>query len=192
MLLILICVFICITFGIVGIDKRKRRYEKEKENLYHSEPDYIDSFLTWFFWALLLIGTLWLCSQVYFGFVNTKNTEVSYSQPLASLNDGTGIEGKFSGSLFLSRGYVDDTQNFSYYIKNGDGSYALNKRDATRSTIWQDATTETARVDITDSISTCEGTWYSILCFKQPNEFLHAHFHIPPNSIANEFSLDAQ
>lgn len=123
--------------------------------------------------------------------MNTTQSSTTRSENLVSIQDGKGIDGKFYGGLFLTRGYIQDTQQFSYYQKNGNGSYKLDKRPADRSTIWMDATPETARVDITDSIYTCtEGWWY--FCPAQRGEFAHADFHIPPGSIKEEYTLDTQ
>lgn len=127
------------------------------------------------------------------GYETTKKvTENTYPVQLASLNDGTGVEGKFRGGLFISRGYIADTQHYSYYAKNPNGSFNLQKRPADASTIWQDATPETARVDITDRVTTCEPKWW-MLCDKTPKvEFARADFHVPEGSIGEEYRLDAQ
>ena len=124
--------------------------------------------------------------------INQVSTNVTYSQPLASLKDGTGVEGRFSGGLFITRGYVNDTQHFAYYRVVALNQYVLEKRSATQSTIWTDATIETARVDITDKIYTCEPTWYMAYCVPNDNEFAHADFHIPAGSVEETYELDAQ
>jgi heme/copper-type cytochrome/quinol oxidase subunit 2 len=118
--------------------------------------------------------------------------DVTYSQKLVSIKDGTGIEGSVYGGFFVMRGQINDTQNFSYYRVNDNGSFSLDKRAAPQSTIWQDATPETARVDVTDRVYGCEPTWWAVLCQNQANEFVHADFHVPGESIKNDFTLDAQ
>lgn len=121
------------------------------------------------------------------------DTNTTYTQKLASLKDGTGIQGDFYGGLFVSRGQIGDTQNFSYYVDNGNGSYRLDKRDATQSTIWQDASAGDAHVDITDTIHSCKpANWWFLGCGEPTGTFVHADFHVPADSIKQDFELDAQ
>lgn len=123
-----------------------------------------------------------------------KVENVTYPVKIVSLNDGTGIEGSLYSGLFVTRGSINDTQHFSYYRDTGNGGYALEKRDAGASTIHLDATPATARVDVTDEVTTCskEKSWWYIGCNSSSAVFVHADFHVPINSIKNEFELDAQ
>lgn len=128
------------------------------------------------------------------GYEITKTVTPSvHSHSIVSLNDGTGISGTISGGIFITRGQINDTQHFSYYIRNENGSFNLEKRSADQSTIYTDATAETARVDITDTVTTCTPRWW-LLCNTEVKkiEFAHADFHVPAGSIINEFELDAR
>lgn len=180
MILFLIFVGIAITIGIIAaiVD----------------EYDKWDSFFAGTFISGIALTVVFMFVQLFGLGMNTKVEEVKYSVPIVSINDGTGVEGQMYGGLFVTRGYINDTQHFSYYKNNGNGSYSLEKREADRSVIIPDATPETARLDITDSITTCKTTWWSMLC-QSPNPsgiYVHGEFHVPANSIKNEFELDAQ
>lgn len=154
--------------------------------------DYIKSFFVGAFLSLCVGGLILIFAQGLGNALAQRSTDVTYSQPLANLKDGTGIEGQFYGGLFVRRGYVQDTQVFSYYRVVAPNQYSLENRDARQSTVWTDATPETARVDITDRVYSCEPTWYLIECSPKPNEFVHANFHVPADSIEQKFELDAQ
>lgn len=144
-----------------------------------------------FFVSGLLLATAVLAVNVIaMGFTSTRDP-VNYTQQLVSIKDGTGIEGQIYGGLFVTQGYVQDTQVFSFYRKEGAG-FVLDKRNADRSTVFQDATPETARVDITDSYLNCHPSWFQILCPDPAGQFEHANFHVPANSIKQDFVLDAQ
>lgn len=117
----------------------------------------------------------------------------SYSLPIVSLQDGSEVQGSISGGLFVIRGQIGEKQYFSYYMKSSDGSYRLDKRIAEQSSIWTDATAQTARVDIRDTARSCRPDWY-VIC--DPNadktwDFSHADFHVPPGSIKESYELDA-
>lgn len=151
--------------------------------------------------ALAFVGTLLASAFISFlillivngiGYQIVKEESYSsYSIKLASLTDGTGIEGKISGGIFISRGYIKDTQNYSYYAKNNDGSFNLQKRDADKSTIWQDVSPDNAHVLITDKIEKCSPRWWLLLCGEEKKSFYKADFHVPEGSITNEYRLDA-
>jgi hypothetical protein len=154
--------------------------------------NYIQAFFLWGFLSLFTALAFFAVQQSIASTLAQRGSDVTYSQQLATLKDGTGIEGQFYGGLFVSRGYVADTQVFSYYRVVAPNQYVLEKRNATQSTIWTDATNETARVDITDRVFTCEKTWYLSYCEAKPNEFVHANFHVPAGSIEQKYELDAQ
>ena len=154
--------------------------------------DYVKSFFVMGFISGILWGFVLVVSQMIAGAVQLRSEEVTYSQPLASLKDGTGVEGQFYGGLFMRRGYIQDTQVFSYYRVVAPNQYVLEKRNADQSTIWTDATNETARVDITDRVFSYEPAWYLMGAPKKGNEFVHANFHVPAGSVEQTFELDAQ
>jgi len=142
--------------------------------------------------GFLLFITLVTTNAV--GYENTKKvTTTTHTHSIVSLNDGTGIAGSVRGGLFVIRGQINDTQHFSYYVRNEDGSFKLEKRAAEQSTIHTDATPEAARIDVTDKITSCTAKWW-LLCDESQKtvEFSHADFHVPQDSLVNDFSLDAQ
>jgi len=144
-----------------------------------------------FLFSFVLLMSLFIIVSSIGAAVNTKEVPTTHPIKLASIADGTGIEGRFYGGFFIQRASINDTQHFAYYQKNDNGSYKLDKLPADQSTIWMDATPETARVDVTDAIFECtDGWWY--ICSPRPNEFRRADFHIPLGSIKEEFKLDAQ
>lgn len=157
-----------------------------------ADYDRVVTFFMSFFLSGVVGGIIFMVINVV-GYNATKKVDLTtYSIPLASLNDGTGVEVQFRGGLFLRRGYIQDTQHYSYYQKNENGSYNLQKRPADASTIWQDVAPENARVDITDKVTTCVPSWYVICSDKPIVEFSSANFHVPEGSIGEEYELDAQ
>lgn len=189
MVLIIILLSIVILTSLINTVRYTSPLSTSLKRYYTSKVEvFFDTFIT----MLLFTIAFYIFSQVLLGVLNTKSENVTYSQQLVSVNDGTGVDGKVSGSIFIISGKVEDTQHFSYYVKETNGSYRLDKRSAQKSSIWQDSTPETARVDVTDTISKCNTTWYSTFCFKTPTELVHADFHIPANSIKEDFVLDAR
>lgn len=145
------------------------------------------------FFGGMIASCIFLGVQVIGQSITDKHEDVTFPLQLASLNDGTEVKGTGGGGLFVSSMRIQDTQHFAYYRKTDTGGYVLEKRDANASTIYTDATQETARVEITDDKVTCQDSWW-IVCFsdKPRQTFKHANFHIPPGSIKEEFNLDAQ
>lgn len=184
MTLFLIVVAVLIAIWVIGFHMNKKReisqWRREESNTAVVMLSIAAAFL-----SLLIVNVIGV------GVVTTAK-DVTYSQKLVSIKDGTGIEGNIYGGLFVMRGQINDTQNFSYYRVNENGSFSLDKRTATQSTIWQDATPQTARVDVTDRVYGCEPTWWAVMCQFQNNEFVHADFHVPGESIKQDFTLDAQ
>jgi hypothetical protein len=132
--------------------------------------------------------------QIVGSMVNTKTERVTYRVDLASLKDGSQVEGEFYGGLFVSRGQIGEVQYFSFYKDNGNGSFSLDKKEADRSVIIPDATPETAHLIITDDITTCTTTWWFVAC-GDPNPsgiYIHGDYHVPAGSIKNDFVLDAE
>lgn len=143
----------------------------------------------------LITGTFFIIVQGH-GISKGHNKEiVTYNIPLASLNDNSQINGKFSGSLFVRRGTINQVEYFSFYKANGDGSYSLDKKEADRSVIFPDTPADRAYVRITDEITRCkrEATWYYMFgCDTTTGIYVRGEFHVPEGSIAEDFALDAQ
>lgn len=154
--------------------------------------DMFDDFTSGLLFSGVLLGMVFLLVQLftYEGSL-TKRPNIT-TQKIVSLNDGTGIEGRFSGGLFVMSGYINDTQHFAYYRELAPNTYMLEKRNATTSAIHTDATPETAHLDLSEEVTICKRHWYN-LCDEKPHvTFIHANFHVPPNSVQNTFNLDAQ
>lgn len=149
---------------------------------------------------LIVIGAVIGFLTSYFVSLETlKETKVTFPVKIVSLRDGSQVEGKIGGNLFLMRGYIGEKEYFTYYQDNGNGSYSLGKRPAGQSTIWTDVTPETARIDVTDIHRECtyDSLWmYPFVCALDsqtpPVEFHWADFHVPEGSIKQDFVLDAQ
>lgn len=140
----------------------------------------------------MIFGIPLLFLNLYGMAKNTTEKEVQYDIPIVSLQDGSQVEGSISGGLFVIQGTIGETQYFSYYKNNGNNTYSLEKREADRSVIVPDATPATAYVHVTDALKHCERTWWSFFCEADSGRFVHADFHVPANSIKNDFVLDAQ
>lgn len=180
MVLLIILLTLVVFMGIIG---------------FTSEPDgwRLDGAGVEMFTTAVILGIPFIVIQGIGLASRSSEENVTYSVPIVSLNDGKGMKGTISGGLFVIRGEFQDTQHFSYYRKDPNGSYLLEKRPAEASSIWLDATAETARVDVTDKVYKCKGgsTWWFLGCGSPSPEFVHADFHVPANSIVNQF-LDAE
>lgn len=140
-----------------------------------------------------LICFIALCSLNLIGLIITSHTHQNvHTHKIVTLNDGKGINGRVLGNMFVMAGYINDTQQFAYYIDNGNGSYTLEKRSAYMSTVWTDANQDTAHIDITDDVTSCKKTWWLVVCGDPMVSFAHADFHVPKDSIVQGFNLDAQ
>ena len=188
MILLYILAGVAILAAIIGAFKGIQDYDWEEQTV----GERIAGFFLYGIGAGVVLGMVFMLAQVYGQTTGQKPTDVTYSQQLVSIKDGTGVEGRFSGGLFVSRGYIQDTQVFTYYRVVAPGQYSLDKRNATQSVIVTDATADTARVDITDRVYTCEPTWYMPHCQPKANEFVWASFHVPADSIQQTYELDAQ
>ncbi len=150
-----------------------------------------DSFSFSFVLNMFIFGLLYVLSQLIGMAINTYEIPEHHETRIVSLQDGSQIHGDFSGGLFLSRGSIDQVEYFSYYKDNGDGSYSLEKQIASASVIIPDATPETARL-VSDSVLIhCEYKWWSTWCSPDRGEYRRGEFHVPANSIKNDFVLDA-
>jgi hypothetical protein len=180
MIVIFILLILVITVGVI---------------MFINGYDWAEKFLGLLF-GLFIGGVLAVGVAVILGIVgqvvNTTKTVSHYSQKIVSLQDGSQVQGSMSGGLFLVRGQIGETQYFSYYRQTGENTFNLDKRETGASNIITDATAETARVDITDEISVCRSTWWSICDEKPTGISVHADFHVPANSVKNDFELDAQ
>lgn len=119
-----------------------------------------------------------------------KTEQVTYRVDLASLRDGSETEGHF----YLHRGQIGEVAYFSYYKNNGNNTYSLDKKEADRSVVIPDATPQTAHAMITDEIHTCMPNWWFVACPEPAVSgiYLHGDFHVPADSIKQDFVLDAQ
>lgn len=153
----------------------------------------IGGFFFGVFFGGLIIGLLFLLIQTGIYEVTANVHQEKHTEKIVSLADGKGVEGQIGGGIFIMSGYIQDTQHFAYYREKAPNAYTLEKRDAGASTIHTDATPETARVEITDNIKTCEPSIWQICWGTPPTaSFAHADFHVPANSIKQQFELDAQ
>lgn len=185
--LIIIGLLIVLIFGIIGAVIGYDEWDD-----WSSDKHRVKGFFLWVLVSGIITGGLvFLIMGIASSFLPQPH-DTTYSQPLASLSDGKGVQGTFYGSFFLRRGQLGDTQNFSYYRVVAPNQYVLEKRDAVASTIWTDADAGTAHVDITDRSFSCQPTWYTIFCDIPATQFIHADFHVPAGSIQETFELDAQ
>ena len=141
--------------------------------------------------AIVICSLMIMCScyNDYTKVGETSELITAYDRQLISLSDGTNISGKMTGSLFLSSAYIDEELVYRYYYKTEDGGYKLDWVKAKHVTIYEDATSETARYEFR--------YYYKYNVDKQggkcwDRESYECKFHIPPNSIIRSFELDTK
>lgn len=140
------------------------------------------------FLSAFIFGTIQLV-----GFnINRQEKIVNYTVKIVSLKDNSQING--SGSL-LSKVNIDEKEYFLFYKVNTDGSYSIDKKIAANSVIIPDATPDNSYIKITDKItwSSLKNNWWFI--FQDSTEhgdYLHGEFHVPANSVKNDYILDAE
>lgn len=183
-----------ITFAISLIGAS--RFNKEKY-WWRSGETKFTVFMSWFTIFLSIFSLLYIIAQIFGWVYYTKTETVSYDVKIVSLQDGSQINGQFSGSHFVMRGNINQVEYFQYYKDNQNGSFSLDKKEADRSIIIPDATSETAYVKIIDEITSYKppkdsGWWLMPSNRSNTGIYVHGEFHVPANSIQNNFVLDAK
>lgn len=82
----------------------------------------------------ILVGFLvaWVIGVVAY---DNSRIEVVKTTPLVSLADGSQINGRFSGGLFLSSGYINQKPSFTWYETSGDNTYVRKGAKASVSSV---------------------------------------------------------
>jgi len=149
-------------------------------------------FIVWCIMFTMLSAFIFGVIQITGLDINQQEKIVNYTVKIVSLKDNSQING--SGSL-LSKINIDEKEYFSFYKVNTDGSYSMDKKITRNSVIIPDATPENSYINITDKItwSSLKNCWWFI--FEDTTEhgdYLHGEFHVPANSIKNDYVLDAE
>lgn len=105
-------------------------------------------------------------------------TTESRKTPIAALGDGSSISGRF----YLGSGTIDEKMVFNYYADNG-GSYSLMQAGAEISSIVEDDGKY-----VETSVKVTPSRWYTF----GMETVTHVTFHVPKNSVKNNYILDAQ
>jgi len=149
-------------------------------------------FIIWFMLFVMLSVVLFSVIQLLGCNINRQEKIVNYTVKIVSLKDNSQING--SGS-FLSRINIDEEEYFSFYKVNADGSYSMDKKITRNSVIIPDATPENSYIKITDKItwnSLKNNWWFIFEDTTEHGDYLHGEFHVPANSIKNDYVLDAE
>lgn len=152
------------------------------------EDDTVAAFLA----ASVVFILLYLVSQTAGMIMNTHDIHQQNITPIVSLQDGSQIQGQFSGNLFVMQGTINQVEYFSYYHSLGNGAYALDKQLTSLSDIVPDATPDSAYLYSTSTLTHCVKQWWSTWCSADSGIYNHGDFHVPPGSITNNFVLDAK
>jgi len=155
---------------------------------YNYMSDYFMMLFVFGFMAAFVFGAIQLVGYN----IGIKEKVVEYTVKIVSLKDNTRTEA--SGSL-LTKVNLDERDYFSFYKVNQDGSYSIDKKIVENSVIIPDATPETSYIKITDKItsnSMKNSWWYISQDDTYRGEYLHGEFHVPANSVKNDYILDAE
>lgn len=115
-----------------------------------------------------------------FGYFIPSHRVLDKRVELVALQDNIGLEGHF----FLGTGQIDSKQKYFYYRKNGD-AYKADSQNADGAIIYQDELT--APYLLTYNSEFNRSFWYAIGI---PSKSQDSEFHIPKNSIKENFTLD--
>lgn len=119
-----------------------------------------------------------------------QRDKINETYNLAALNDGKSTEGSF----FLGSGTVDSVPSFMFYAKDGDG-YVLRSWDAASSRVVE--TEGAPRVVYTcDDYSSVPAPfkWAAYMILEDYVDCEHASvtFYVPPGSVKQQYTLDAE
>lgn len=122
---------------------------------------------------LLAVGSWWMKPYVL-----DQRTD---SYDLKALSNSETIEGQFRGGLFVSSGYVDGKQIFTYIQSEGDG-YVLRQFDAGDAIVYQG--------DYDPEIKVTTYRWGNPWIFPfDRGETQSAEFYVPEGSVANTYEV---
>lgn len=103
------------------------------------------------------------------------------SYDLKALSNSETVEGQFRGGLFVSSGYVDGKQIFTYIQSEGDG-YVLRQFDAEYAIVYQG--------DYDPEIKVTTYRWGNPWIFPgEAGETQSAEFYVPEGSVANTYEV---
>lgn len=153
---------------------------------------------TWLYygseWGEWLEGVLFailasIISTIVLGIVfviigaNTKLEEISSetnSYDLKSLGNSKDVEGSFSGTVFVSRGYIGEKQVFNYIRSEGEG-VVLRQQDATSSVIYEGDYTPRVEITAYEMGSPWLSPWTS--------KTYTAAFYVPEGTVATTYEV---
>lgn len=122
---------------------------------------------------LLAVGSWWM--KPYILEQHTNEYE------LRALSNSETVEGQFRGGLFVSSGYVDGKQIFTYIQSEGEG-YVLRQFDAEDAIVYQG--------DYAPKIEVTTYRWGNPWIFPfDRGETQGAVFYVPDGSVANGFEV---
>lgn len=108
------------------------------------------------------------------------NTE-SNTYALQAMGSGTATEGRVTGSIFLTSGYIDERQVLSYVRETPEGGYVLRRANADDSTVFQGPDSPRLELDT----HTFGNPWLYPWTFESQN----FRFYVPEGSVASTYNL---
>lgn len=148
-----------------------------------TEWDWVDALLPAFLTAIFsflgaalvmfTVGSLWMKPYVLDQHENTYE--------LRALSNSETVEGQFRGGLFVSSGYIDGKQVFSYIQSEGEG-YVLRQFDAEDAVIYQG--------DYDPSVEITTYRWGNPWFWPWDRGTTEsAEFYVPEGSVANTYEV---
>jgi hypothetical protein len=125
---------------------------------------------------------------IYSASMNTPNGSYVKNLNISAMSNASGAEGHTRGGMYGYYGYVGN-ERYIYFVKhNKDGSYELRQVNAKQARIYETATTETARAEVT------KFTADHPLLFPGTNTSFQSEykFYVPKGTISyqNDFKVD--
>lgn len=110
----------------------------------------------------------------------THTQDETYS--LRAVGTGSSVEGRIHGGIFVTSGYIEGKQIFSYVREDQTGGYVLRQADASDSVVYQGD--YEPRVDVTTY--TYGNPW--IFPWETGSGYT-AKFYVPEGSVANSYEV---
>lgn len=153
------------------------------------EEGFVDSLFAGVF-ALIISAIVVAISGgiIYASSMNTPNGSYTKNLSISAMSNASGSEGHTRGGLYGYYGYVGN-ERYIYFVKhNKDGSYELRQVNAKQARIYETATPETARAEVT------KFTADHPLLFPGTNTNFQSEykFYVPKGTISdqNNFKVD--
>lgn len=172
---------------------RNRKY-KGYEKVYDGKYRWHFYFYEWWTGVLGVLGILLLCGASMaawgFGLAGLQNwlqadstLESESDSNLVALDTGDGIQGRYSGNIFISTGYINSYKYFSFLYEEGDGGIRVGTVYTWDGTVYQD---EEDQAFVTEFVWHKYDPWISPYAAWKGETYA---FHVPAGSVVQGYEV---